>query len=149
MDSMTTNSKRFSLKSTTQKGRPTVVANGKKYVLIEPKELRRLEQLAASAESTKVVEGGKETRPQLPPADANGNRPAVAFARASVAQSIFDERSAVGLSQQELARLSGVRQETISRIESGKHSPTIRTIEKIDRILQAALKKAARRAKRK
>jgi ribosome-binding protein aMBF1 (putative translation factor) len=146
---MTTNNRRFSPTGRTQKGRPTVMANGKKYVLVEPKELRHLERLAANAESIKPGSGADETRPQLPPADAQGNRPAIAFARASVAQSVFDERTAVGLSQQELARLSGVRQETISRIESGKHSPTVRTIEKIDRILQAALKKAERRAKRK
>jgi len=45
----------------------------------------------------------------FPPADALGNRPAVAFARVSIARSIIAERKAAGLSQQELARRAGVR----------------------------------------
>jgi ribosome-binding protein aMBF1 (putative translation factor) len=83
--------------------------------------------------------------PAWPKADAEGNRPAVEFARVSIARSIAEDRQAAGLSQQELARVAGVRQETISRIESGKHSPTVRTVEKIERILQAALKKIGRK----
>jgi len=67
----------------------------------------------------------------------------------SIARSLAQDRQAAGLSQQELARLAGVRQETISRIESGKHSPTVRTVEKIDRILQAALKKKGKARARK
>jgi transcriptional regulator with XRE-family HTH domain len=59
----------------------------------------------------------------------------------SLARKIIEDRKAAGLSQQKLARLAGVRQETISRLESGKHSPTVRTVEKIDRALQAAKKK--------
>jgi transcriptional regulator with XRE-family HTH domain len=43
---------------------------------------------------------------------------------------------ALGLTQQALAKLAGVRQETLSRLESGKHSPTVRTVEKIDRALK-------------
>jgi hypothetical protein len=30
----------------------------------------------------------------------------------------------------------GLRQETLSRLESGKHSPTVRTVEKIDQALK-------------
>lgn len=63
----------------------------------------------------------------------------------SIARSIIQERKAAGMSQQELARLAGVRQETISRIDSGQHSPTFRTVEKIDR----ALRQATARGKRK
>ena len=58
-----------------------------------------------------------------------------------ITEQIIEDRKASGLSQQKLARLAGVRQETISRLESGKHSPTVRTVEKIDRVLQAAKKK--------
>jgi transcriptional regulator with XRE-family HTH domain len=51
------------------------------------------------------------------------------------------------LSQERLAELAGLRQETLSRLESGKHSPTVRTVEKIDVALkQYAL---AARGKRK
>ena len=81
--------------------------------------------------------------PTFPPADEEGRRPALAFARVSIARSIIQERRAAGLTQEELARLAGVRQETICRLESGKHSPTVRTVAKIDRVLQAAVKKAA------
>lgn len=119
--------------------RPIVKRNGKRFALVEVNELRRLERLAAKAESEE-----SELTP-LPPADAEGNRPAVAFARASLARSIKAERLAAGLTQQELARLAGVRQETISRLESGKHSPTVRMVEKIDDALQAKIKKGRQR----
>jgi DNA-binding XRE family transcriptional regulator len=122
--------------------RPIVTRNGKQYALIEPAELQRLEQLAAMAQ--------KEELPAWPPADSHGNRPAVAFARVSIARKIIEQRHALGLSQQELARLAGVRQETISRLESGKHSPTVRTVDKIDAALRRTERKRAserRRAK--
>jgi DNA-binding XRE family transcriptional regulator len=108
--------------------RPTIERNGKRFALIDPMELRRLEQLAAKAQDGEL--------PAWPPADSEGNRPAVEFARVSIARKIIEQRRALGISQQELARLAGVRQETISRLESGKHSPTIRTVDKIDAALQ-------------
>jgi predicted transcriptional regulator len=48
---------------------------------------------------------------------------------------VIKERRALGLSQTELARLAGVRQETISRIETGKQTVTRRIIGKIDKAL--------------
>jgi DNA-binding XRE family transcriptional regulator len=138
-----------------------VMRNGKRFVLVEERELRRLKRLAAKAEAgnargtkggaararaaTKVAKralANDDVLPAYPPADAQGNRPAVQFARVSIARKIIQDRKAAGLTQQELARRAGVRQETISRLESGKHSPTVRTVEKIDRVLQAALRKA-------
>ncbi|MEX2139964.1 MAG: helix-turn-helix transcriptional regulator [Pirellulales bacterium] len=116
-----------------------VTRNGKRFVLVEERQWHRLRRLAAKAKAI-----GDEALPDYPPADAQGNRPAVAYARVSIARKIVGARKAAGLSQEELARRAGVRQETISRIESGKHSPTIRTVDKIDR----ALKKAAQPAKR-
>jgi predicted transcriptional regulator len=77
--------------------------------------------------------------------DARGNRPAAAFIQASIARTILQRRTALGLSQQQLARLARVRQETICRLESGKHSPTVRTVERIEK----ALDKADRPSKRK
>jgi len=74
--------------------------------------------------------------PPLPPADDEGNRPALDFFNASIARDIVRERRASGLTRQALAKLAGVRQETISRLESGKHSPTARTIGKIEDALQ-------------
>jgi ribosome-binding protein aMBF1 (putative translation factor) len=119
--------------------RQTVERNGKRFVLVEAGELRRLERLAG------VAAADDSALPPLPPADEHGNRPAVEYAQASIARSIIAERRQLGLSQEELARLAGVRQETISRLESAKHSPTVRTVEKIDR----ALKRFAAQAERK
>ena len=119
--------------------RQMVERNGKRFVLVEAGELRRLERLARMAATDEAK------LPPLPPADEEGNRPAVEYARASIARSIIQERRQLGLSQEELARLAGVRQETISRLESAKHSPTVRTVEKIDR----ALKRFAAQAERK
>jgi len=112
-------------------------------VLVEESELRRLEHSAAKASG----DIDEPALPPFPPADQKGRRPALAFARVSIARSIVEERRAAGLTQQELARLAGVRQETICRLESGKHSPTVRTVAKIDRVLQAALKKKGAKAR--
>src|SRR5256885_6137333 len=113
--------------------RQIVQRNGKRYALVEPAELRRLEKLAASTHEGNL--------PAWPPADPSGNRPAVEYARVSIARKIIEQRRALGLSQQELARLASVRQETISRLESGKHSPTIRTVDKIEEALTRIQKK--------
>ncbi|HEV7223749.1 MAG TPA: helix-turn-helix transcriptional regulator [Pirellulales bacterium] len=123
--------------------RQTVERNGKQFVLVEAGELRRLERLASSAAAA------ESELPPVPPADEEGNRPAVEYARASIARSIIQERRQLGLSQQELARLAGVRQETISRVESAKHSPTVRTVERIDRALKRFASQADRKQGRK
>ena len=82
--------------------------------------------------------------PPLPKPDANGHFPAIEYTRISLARSIIRERTALGLTQQQLAKLACVRVETLSRLESGKHSPTVRTVEKIERALQEAAKKLQR-----
>lgn len=117
--------------------RQTVERKGKRFVLVEAGELRRLERLAGVADDGEL--------PPLPAADEEGNRPAIEYVRASIARSLIQERRQLGLTQEELARLAGVRQETISRLESAKHSPVVRTVEKIDR----ALKRYAARAEKK
>ncbi len=80
--------------------------------------------------------------PPLPKADRDGTMPAVAFGRASLARKIMRSRLDLGISQKELATLAGVRVETLCRIETGKHTASVPTVEKIDR----ALKKAGRAA---
>jgi DNA-binding XRE family transcriptional regulator len=79
--------------------------------------------------------------PLLPMLDAHGNVPALEFIRTTIARDVIRERRALGLTQEQLAKLSGVRQETICRLETGLHSPTVPTVDKIDR----ALKRAAAR----
>jgi DNA-binding XRE family transcriptional regulator len=103
---------------------------GSEFVVLERGEYERLRALESSADVADM--------PRWPAADAEGNRPALEFVRVSIARDIIKERTALGLTQQELARLAGVRQETISRLESGRHSPTIRTVDKIDAALQRA-----------
>jgi ribosome-binding protein aMBF1 (putative translation factor) len=106
--------------------REKMVIRGKRCVAIEERELRRLERLA----------GTESPLPPLPSADEKGNRPALEYIQVSIARDIIKDRRALGLSQSQLAELAGLRQETLSRLESGKHSPTVRTVEKIDQALK-------------
>lgn len=52
-----------------------------------------------------------------------------------VSKRVRDARSEAGLTQEQLAALSGLPQSHISRIENAKHSPSRATIEKIARAL--------------
>jgi DNA-binding XRE family transcriptional regulator len=115
----------------------TISLAGKKFVVLERDEYERLRALARRP--------GDVELPAWPPADADGKRPALEFIRVSIARDIIRERKALGLTQQELAKLAGVRQETLCRLETGKHAPNVRTVDKIDR----ALKRAARQPPRK
>ncbi len=115
--------------------RETLMIRGKRCVAIEESELRKLERLA----------GRESPLPPLPPADAKGNRPALEYIQVSIARDILKERRSLGLSQLQLADLAGLRQETLSRLESGKHSPTVRTVEKIDQALKRYAKSRTKR----
>jgi len=84
--------------------------------------------------------------PPFPPVDANGTSNAIDFARAAIARRLIADRRSAGLSQQQLGKLAGVRQETISRIESGKQTATVRVIDKLDKAIRRA---AAQTKKRK
>jgi DNA-binding XRE family transcriptional regulator len=79
--------------------------------------------------------------PSLPAANANGNYDAIEYARASIARTLISGRREAGLSQDDLARLSGVRRETISRIESGKHTATVAIIDKLDKAIRSMAKR--------
>jgi len=100
--------------------------NGKRMVLLEEGEYRRLKQKADEGE------------PLLPEPDSEGNYPAREYMLASIARSIIRHRRRAGLTQVELARRAGIRPETLNRIEQGKHSPSVSTVEKIERALKGA-----------
>jgi ribosome-binding protein aMBF1 (putative translation factor) len=98
------------------------------YVVLPRAEYERMAAFAELAES-----------PPLPAADEKGNFPAVEYLRASIARRIIRDRITAGLSQKELARLAGIRVETLCRIETGRHTASVPSIEKIDRALKRAL----------
>lgn len=116
----------------------TVVLDGKPYVVLPRDEYDRLITLAKAADL-----------PPLPEPDADGTYPAVEYARASLARKIIRDRVAVGLNQQQLAERAGVAVEHLCRIERGKHTPTLGTIDKIDRALKRAAAEQAKPKSRK
>jgi DNA-binding XRE family transcriptional regulator len=73
--------------------------------------------------------------PARPRPDAKGNVPARVAIDVSISRDLITDRIRRGWTQTELARRSGVRLETISRIESGKHVPRQETLLKLDRAL--------------
>jgi predicted transcriptional regulator len=79
-----------------------------------------------------------EWEPLLPEPDAEGNRPALEFLQVSIARTITRQRRRLGLTQAELAQRAGLRPQSLNRIEQGRVSPGVRTIEKIDRALHEA-----------
>jgi DNA-binding XRE family transcriptional regulator len=101
---------------------------GKRLVILEEADYLRLRSGLRRS-------GADEKLPPLPPRSASGRRPAGAYILASIAREIVADRKAAGLTQQQLARRAGIRQETLSRIESGKHTPKLATPKKIDRVL--------------
>jgi ribosome-binding protein aMBF1 (putative translation factor) len=113
----------------------SVTRAGERFVLVPEAEYRRL-QLA-----------GEGSEPALPPPDAQGSYPAVATLRAMLARDIVRQRRALGLTQAELARRAGIRAETLNRLEQGKHTPSVPTIDKIDRALKTAEARQATEAK--
>jgi transcriptional regulator with XRE-family HTH domain len=76
--------------------------------------------------------------PLLPEPLPNGNYPAREYIEASLARKIIRDRPRLGLTQAEFARRAGIRLETLNRAESGKSTPSISTIKKIDRALKQA-----------
>ena len=112
--------------------------DGKRYVLLPASDYQSL--CGRAGESMALDESDL---PPLPPPDRNGRFPAEEYARISLARDIVQSRKMNRLTQQQLAKMAGIRQETLSRIETGKHRPSIRTIDKIDKALS---KSAAVRA---
>jgi DNA-binding XRE family transcriptional regulator len=109
----------------------TIRRNGKQFVLVPVEDYRSWTD--------------NDGLPPLPPVDEDGNSNAIEFARAAIARTLIADRRRANLSQQQLAKLAGVRQETISRIESGKHTATVRVIDKLSHAIRKAIAKPRRR----
>jgi DNA-binding XRE family transcriptional regulator len=102
-----------------------VDVGGEQVVVLSRKDYERL------AKKADVWE------PPLPEPNERGNFPLAAL-DIVMAQEIIRGRRKLGLTQAELARQAGIRAETLNRIEQGKNSPTMRTMQKIDRALKRA-----------
>jgi DNA-binding XRE family transcriptional regulator len=102
----------------------TVTLDGRRFVIM-PED--RYQELV-----------GEIWEPRLPKPDARGNFPAVDSARVLLARKLIRRRRTLGLTQAELAKRASVRVETLSRLEHGKHSPNVATVDKIVRALEKA-----------
>ena len=107
---------------------------GKQYVILPASDYENLCGRAGEA-----IALDDSDLPPLPKPDKKGRFPAVEYARISLARDIIRDRKTANLTQTRLAKLSGIRQETLSRIESGQQNPAVKTIEKIDKVLKKAI----------
>ncbi len=110
----------------------SVTVEGKRFILVPAEEYKRLKDRAT-------------WEPAMPELDAAGNYPALEAMAVGLARNILRARRKLRLSQTELARRAGIRTETLSRIEQGKHKPSVPTIDKIDRALREAENGEARK----
>ncbi|MGA2621448.1 MAG: helix-turn-helix transcriptional regulator [Thermoguttaceae bacterium] len=123
-------------------GLQRIEVEGKRFVLLPETEYDRLCRGAGEALAVE-----DEELPPLPKPDKHGRFPALQYARISLARDLIRDRTGVGLSQQRLADLAGVRQETLSRIETGKHTASPRTVDKIMRVIEAQRRRRSRKGR--
>ena len=120
-----------------------VEVEGKRFVFLPEVEYERLCHGAGEA-----VTMDDEEMPALPKPDKHGRFPALQYARISLARDLIRDRKGVGLSQQRLADLAGVRQETLSRIETGRHTASQTTVDKIMRVIETERRRLRSRKSR-
>ena len=124
-------------------GLQRIEVEGKRFVLLPETEYDRLCRGAGEAVATEDAD-----LPALPKPDKHGRFPAIQYARISLARDLIRDRNGVRLSQQRLADLAGIRQETLSRIENGKHTANPRTVDKIMRVIEAERRRVRPRKSR-
>jgi DNA-binding XRE family transcriptional regulator len=124
-------------------GLQRIEVEGKRFVLLEEGEYERL--CRAGGDAADVDE---RDLPAFPPADSRGRFPALEYTRVSLARDLIRARKGVRLSQQQLADLTGLRQETISRLETGKYTARPGTVDKIMDAIEAQRRKQGRNATR-
>ena len=103
----------------------TLNMQGKTFVLVPQAEYRRML-------------GTRSALPEYPPADNDGNFPAIRTGRVSIAREVIRRRQSAGLSQKALATDAKIRVETLNWIEKAKVTADTATIAKIDRALRRA-----------
>ena len=113
-----------------QPNHSTVELDGRAYVMLRREAFVRLCKAAG-------VAGVEEKSPRM-----SGGLAPFEVDRATLAQRLRRRRMDAGLGQAELARLAGVRPETLNRIERGRTDPDFSTIRKlvstVDRALAAS-----------
>ncbi len=117
-------------------GLQQIEVEGKQFVLLPKIEYERL-----CREAGEALAADDEGLPPLPKPDKSGRIPALEYARVSLARDLIRDRKRAGLSQQKLAELAGVRQETISRIETGKHTASPKTVDNIMKVIESRKKR--------
>jgi len=111
----------------------TITIEGKRYVILPVEEFDVLQKRAGDA---------PDDLPALPAPDARGNYPAAEYTRALIARNVITDRRRLGWSQAELAKRSGVRVETLNRIEKCRTNADPKTIDKIESTFRNAAKPA-------
>jgi len=123
-------------------GLQRIEVEGKRFVLLEETEYERLCRDAGAA-----AKAADEDLPAFPKPDKNGRLPALEFARVALARDLIRARKGAGLTQQRLAALAGIRQETISRLETGKYTPRPGTVDKMMRVIESQRRRRRRKGK--
>ena len=109
------------------------------------KKREKLPRPASCGDSGTAADVEQGKLPPFPKADARGCFPALEYARVSLARKVIRARKGVGLSQQKLADLAGLRQESISRLEGGKCTARPGTVDKIMRVIESRRRRKSRR----
>ena len=97
-----------------------VVMDGRKYVMIPRDEW---DKVAKSLPDPDLL--------PVPSPNTDGSYSAE-HVRVMLCNKVIQQRKAAGLTQAQLAKRAGIRVETVSRLESGRHVPSIRTLQKIE-----------------
>lgn len=121
-------------------GLQRVTLEGRRYVLLPEAEYERICRQAREAVEDADL-------PELPKRNKSGRFPALEYARASLARDIVRDRKGLRLSQERLAKLTGLCRETISRIEVSKHTASEKTMEKIEKAMERERTRRALRRK--
>lgn len=100
--------------------------DGTRYVILRETVFRNLCQRAGMDEEEESVAPDTSTGPGLD------------IDRTTLADKLIQRRRAAGLSQAELARRSGIRPETLNRIERGRTTPDFATVRKLVVAINAA-----------